>query len=69
MIRPGSPASPFPDAAQVHRLAQALETRRIYPSVRYCSGVGGLRVSIHYYTSREDLEALLAAMEEIMKTV
>ncbi|MEW6299767.1 MAG: aminotransferase class V-fold PLP-dependent enzyme [Thermodesulfobacteriota bacterium] len=61
--------APFPDAAQVHRLAQALETRRIYPSVRYCSGVGGLRVSIHYYTSREDLEALLAAMDEIMKTV
>jgi selenocysteine lyase/cysteine desulfurase len=29
--------------------------------------VGGMRVSIHYYTSREDLEALLAAMDEIMK--
>ena len=30
-------------------------------------GVGGLRVSIHYYTSRSDIEALLAAMDEIMK--
>ncbi|TMA53874.1 MAG: hypothetical protein E6J80_10870 [Deltaproteobacteria bacterium] len=58
---------PFPDAERVHRLTQALEAERIYPTVRYCSGVGGLRVSIHYYTSREDLEALLAAMDGIMK--
>jgi cysteine desulfurase/selenocysteine lyase len=58
---------PFPDAERVHRLVQALETRRIYPSVRYCSGVGGMRVSIHYYTSREDVEVLLAAMDEMMK--
>ncbi|HKA55757.1 MAG TPA: aminotransferase class V-fold PLP-dependent enzyme [Candidatus Binatia bacterium] len=58
---------PFPDAGQVHRLTQALEAKRIYPTVRYCSGVGGMRVSIHYYTSREDLEALLAAMDEIMR--
>jgi selenocysteine lyase/cysteine desulfurase len=59
---------PFPDAEQVHRLTQKLEQRRIYPSVRYCSGVGGLRVSIHYYTSRSDVEALLAAMDEIMRS-
>jgi len=58
---------PFPNAEQVHRLTQALEAKRIYPTVRYCSGVGGMRVSIHYYTSREDLETLLAAMDEIMK--
>ncbi len=58
---------PFPDAEQVHRLTQALEAKRIYPSVRYCSGVGGMRVSIHYYTSRGDLETLLAAMDEIMR--
>jgi selenocysteine lyase/cysteine desulfurase len=58
---------PFPDAEQVHRLTQKLEQRRIYPTVRYCSGVGGLRVSIHYYTNRSDIEAFLAAMDELMK--
>ncbi|MGH8007578.1 MAG: aminotransferase class V-fold PLP-dependent enzyme [Candidatus Binatia bacterium] len=57
---------PFSEAERVHQLAQALERQRIYASVRYCSGVGGLRVSIHYYTSREDVEMLLAAMDEIM---
>ena len=58
---------PFADADRVHRLNQALEARHIYPTVRYCSGVGGLRVSIHYYTSRDDIEALLAALDEIRK--
>ncbi|MBI3302155.1 MAG: aminotransferase class V-fold PLP-dependent enzyme [Deltaproteobacteria bacterium] len=60
---------PFSDAERVHRLTQALEAQRIYPTVRYCSGVGGLRVSIHYYTSRGDLEVLLAAMDESMKKI
>jgi len=58
---------PFPDAERVHLLTQELEQQRIYPTVRYCSGVGGLRVSIHYYTSKSDLETLLAAMDERMK--
>ena len=58
---------PFSDAERIHQLAQALETERIYPTVRYCSGIGGLRISIHYYTSRGDLEALLVATDGIMK--
>jgi selenocysteine lyase/cysteine desulfurase len=61
--------APFPDAEHVHRLTQELEKKRIYPTVRYCSGVGGLRVSIHYYTNRNDLEALLSAMDEIGPTL
>ena len=57
---------PFPDAERVHQLDQALQAQRIYPTVRYCSGVGGLRISIHYYTGRDDLEALLAGLNEQM---
>ena len=57
---------PFPDAERVHQLDRALGARKIYPTVRYCSGVGGLRISIHYYTSREDLESLLAGLDEQM---
>lgn len=60
---------PFPDAERVHQLTQALEAERIYPTVRYCSGVGGLRISIHYYTSKADIEALLAAMDGIMNNL
>ena len=57
---------PFPEAERVHKLDHALQEHKIYPTVRYCSGVGGLRVSIHYYTSRENLEALLAEMDVVM---
>ncbi len=60
---------PFPEAERVHQLTLELEKQRIYPTVRYCSGVGGLRVSIHYYTSRDDIEALLAGIDEISKTL
>ena len=56
--------APFADAERVHRLDQALADRKIYATVRYCSGIGGLRISIHYYTSREDLESLLAALDD-----
>lgn len=58
---------PFADAERVHQLDHALQAQKIYPTVRYCSGVGGLRISIHYYTSRDDLEALLAGLDEQMK--
>ncbi|MGH2361324.1 MAG: aminotransferase class V-fold PLP-dependent enzyme [bacterium] len=57
--------TPFLDAERIHRLNHTLETQCIYPSVRYCSGVGGLRISIHYYTSREDVEKLLAARAQL----
>ncbi len=60
---------PFPNAEQVHQLDQALQVQKIYPTVRYCSGIGGLRISIHYYTGKEDLEALLAALDEQMKRI
>jgi selenocysteine lyase/cysteine desulfurase len=60
---------PFPDAERIHQLTQALERQRIYSTVRYCSGVGGLRISIHYYTSRGDIETLVAAMDEVMRTL
>jgi hypothetical protein len=60
---------PFPCAEQVHQLDQALQAQKIYPTVRYCSGIGGLRISIHYYTGREDLEALLAALDEEMRRI
>ncbi|MGH7821648.1 MAG: aminotransferase class V-fold PLP-dependent enzyme, partial [Candidatus Binatia bacterium] len=43
-------------------LRQFLESRRIYVSARYCSGVGGVRAAIHVYNTRDDLEALLDAI-------
>jgi selenocysteine lyase/cysteine desulfurase len=45
-------------------LVSFLESRRIYVSARYCSGVGGVRIAVHFFNSREDVEALLAAVDE-----
>ncbi len=51
----------------VHRLVQELGRERIYLSARYCSGVGGVRVSVHFYNSREDLEKLLSVMDAVLR--
>lgn len=44
-----------------------LEARAIYVSVRYCSGVGGVRVAVHYFNRRDDLAALLEAIDDFRR--
>ncbi len=45
-------------------LMTRLQERKILVSVRYTSGVGGIRVSCHFYNSQEDVERLLNAVGE-----
>jgi cysteine desulfurase/selenocysteine lyase len=49
-------------AEQNVALMKRLEQKRILVSVRYTSGVGGVRVSCHFYNSEEDIARLLASM-------
>jgi len=51
-------------AEQNVALMTRLQERKILLSVRYTSGVGGIRVSCHFYNSKEDLERLLKAVGE-----
>jgi cysteine desulfurase/selenocysteine lyase len=51
-------ADPQEDSALVRFLAE----RGIYVSARYTAGVGGTRVSVHFYNTREDLIRLLDAI-------
>ena len=60
---------PLGNGKQVQQLVQELEKERIYLSARYCSGAGGVRVSIHFYNNRADLEALLAVMDDMLKKI
>jgi selenocysteine lyase/cysteine desulfurase len=46
------------------QLMNRLLDRKILVSVRYTSNVGGVRVSCHFFNSREDIERLLAALRE-----
>jgi cysteine desulfurase/selenocysteine lyase len=45
------------------RLRAYLERRSVFATVRYCSGVGGVRVATHLYNTRKDVAALLAAVD------
>jgi cysteine desulfurase/selenocysteine lyase len=51
-------------AEQNVALMTRLQERKILVSVRYTSGVGGIRVSCHFYNSQEDVERLLNAVDE-----
>ena len=47
-------------------LMESLLDRRILVSVRYTSGVGGVRVSCHFFNSRRDLDLLLNAAADFL---
>ncbi|MFY9560712.1 MAG: aminotransferase class V-fold PLP-dependent enzyme [Terriglobales bacterium] len=51
-------------AEQNVALMMRLQERKILVSVRYTSGVGGIRVSCHFYNSQEDVERLLTGVGE-----
>lgn len=46
-------------------LMTRLQEKKILVSVRYTSGVGGIRVSCHFYNSQEDIERLREAVGEL----
>jgi cysteine desulfurase/selenocysteine lyase len=47
------------------RIRDGLAERAIYVSTRYCAGIGGIRAAIHFFNRREDIERLVAAIDEI----
>jgi cysteine desulfurase / selenocysteine lyase len=44
-----------------------LTAKSIYTTLRYTSGIGGVRVSPHYYNSYEDIDRLLAEVSNFLK--
>jgi cysteine desulfurase/selenocysteine lyase len=61
--RAGIVCFPFGDASRERQLVSQLRTDRIHVSQRYNDGRGGVRVSVHVYNAREDIERLLKAIE------
>ena len=51
-----------PDPADEERLLARLLDERILVSIRYTNGVGGLRVSTHFYNDESDLDRLVSAL-------
>jgi selenocysteine lyase/cysteine desulfurase len=54
------------DPAENEAFLQRLLDERIYLAMRYTSGVGGIRVSTHYFNDEEDLAALFAAVRRLL---
>ncbi|MFZ0879602.1 MAG: aminotransferase class V-fold PLP-dependent enzyme, partial [Candidatus Acidiferrales bacterium] len=50
-------------AAKNIELKEHLLDKKILTSVRYTSGVGGVRVSCHFYNTIEDIDRLLNALD------
>lgn len=52
---------------QERMLASELEKHKIFISLRYTSGIGGIRVSPHYYNSPRDIDRFLEMTETFLK--
>lgn len=48
------------------RLIPFLQARNIYVSLRSSTGTGGIRTSIHYYNTEEDIDLLLAGIADFL---
>lgn len=48
------------------RLIKFLKNKNIYVSLRCSTGVGGVRVSVHYYTKEEDIKVFLDTVKEFL---
>jgi cysteine desulfurase/selenocysteine lyase len=48
------------------KLAKELESKKITVSVRYSAGVGGVRVSCHFYNSLPDIDRLIEAIQSFV---
>ncbi len=55
-----------PIARDNEAFVEALLDERIYVALRYTSGVGGIRISTHFYNDDSDLDRLLAAMSRLL---
>lgn len=47
-------------------LRRFLREKDIFVTVRCSTGLGGVRVSFHYYTKTEDIDIFLAAVKEFI---
>lgn len=52
--------------SQEKELCKKLEREGVFVSLRYTSGIGGIRVSPHYYNSTDDIDRLLNITEDFI---
>ena len=55
------------DPAENEAFLERLLDEHIYVALRYTSGVGGIRVSTHYFNDESDIDTLLGAVRRLLK--
>ena len=53
-------------AEKERKLCEYLRRRNLFVTVRCSTGIGGVRVSFHYYTKKEELDVFLDALREFI---
>ncbi len=53
----------YDSASEDQALLDRLLREKIYLAIRYTSGVGGIRVSTHFYNNHEDIDRMVAALK------
>ena len=57
---------PGNSVAKERRLLQYLRERNIFVTLRCSTGIGGIRVSFHYYTKKQEIDTFLAVVQEFL---
>lgn len=52
----------YKELAEEQRLLEQLHRWGVYVAMRFTSGIGGIRVSCHYFNNREDIDRLIVAL-------
>lgn len=56
-------------AAREKQIEQYMQQKDIYISLRCSTGTGGLRVSMHYYNTEAEIDALLAGLSQALQQI
>lgn len=56
----------FGDPARDQALVERLLDERVLVSMRFTSGIGGIRVSVHFFNHEEDIDRLISALKRLL---
>ena len=54
----------YEDMVDEQRLMQEIHRQGVYVAMRFTSNIGGMRVSCHYFNTREDVDRLAAVLRQ-----
>ena len=59
----------YDDVEIDRKVLRALHARRIFVAQRFTDNVGGFRISCQWYNLKEDIDAMIAGMKDIIELI